>query len=50
MAYVCFYLRYSDCIGVCENLDCVAGVVKDRGMVKYIVCLCRGVIDVVFSV
>ena len=25
---VCFYVRCSDCVGVCGNVCCVAGVVK----------------------
>ena len=44
---------YSDCVGVCMNVYCVAAVVKDSGclslgVLKY-VCV-RGVMDVVFSV
>ena len=31
MAYVCFYVCCSDCVGVCENVCCVAVVVKDSG-------------------
>ena len=56
MAHVCFYVRCSDCVGVCDNVCCVAAVVKDSvfslGMVKYVVCLCRGcdVMDVVFNI
>ena len=30
IAQVCFYVRCSDCVGVCENVGCVAGVVNDR--------------------
>ena len=29
MAHVCFYVHCSDCVGVCVNVCCVAGVVKD---------------------
>ena len=29
MAHVCFHVRRSDCVGVCGNVYCVAGVVKD---------------------
>ena len=53
MAHVCFYVRCSDCVGVCGNVCCVAAVVKDvfsLGVLKYVVCLCKGVMDVVFSV
>ena len=37
----------SDCVGVCGNVCCVAAVVKDSGflslgVLKYVVCLCRG--------
>ena len=28
MAHVCFYACCSDCVGVCENVCCVAAVVK----------------------
>ena len=45
------------CVGVCGNVCCVAAVVKNSvffslGVLKYVVCLCRGcdVMDVVFSV
>ena len=46
MAHVCFYVCCNDCMGVCGNVGCVSGVVKDSvfslGMLKYVVCLCRG--------
>ena len=42
MAHVCFYVCCSDCGDVC----CVAVVVKDSvfslGVLKYVVCLCKG--------
>ena len=28
MAKVCFYVCCSDCVGVCGNVSCVAGVVE----------------------
>ena len=31
MAYVCFYVCCSDCVGVCGNVCCVAAVVKNSG-------------------
>ena len=46
MAQVCFYVCCSDCVGVCGNVYCVAAVVKNNvfilGVLKYVVCLCRG--------
>ena len=46
MAHVCFYVCCSDCVGVCGNVCCVAAVVKNSffslGVLKYVVCLCRG--------
>ena len=52
MTHVCFYLCCGNCVGVCGNVCCVAAVVKDSGfslaVLKYVVCLCKGVIDVVF--
>ena len=47
MAHVCFYVRCSDCVGVGGNVCCVAAVVKNSGffslgVLKYVVCLCRG--------
>ena len=29
MVHVCFYVLCSDCVGICGNVCCVAGVVKD---------------------
>ena len=29
MAHVCFYIRCSDCVGDCDNVCCVAGILKD---------------------
>ena len=46
MAHVCFYVCCSDRVGVCRNVCCVAAVVKDLflslGVLKYVVCLCKG--------
>ena len=47
MAHVCFYICCSDCVGVCGNVCFVAVVVKNSvffslGVLKYVVCLCRG--------
>ena len=47
MAHVSFYVCCSDCVGVCGNFCCVAAVVKNSGVLslgvlKYVVCLCRG--------
>ena len=45
MAHVGFYVCYSDCVGVCGNVSCVAAVVRDYfslGVMKYVVCLCKG--------
>ena len=46
MAQVCFYVCYNDCVGVCWNVCYVAAVVENSvftiGLLKYIVCLCRG--------
>ena len=47
MAHVCFYVCCSDCARVCGNICCVAAVVKNcgflsLGVLKYVVCLCRG--------
>ena len=53
MAHVCFYACCSECVGVCGNVCCVETVVKDifsRGVLKYVVCFVRGVMDVVFYV
>ena len=43
----CFYVCCRDCVGVCGNVCCVAAVVKNSvffclGVLKYVVCLCRG--------
>ena len=50
MVHVCFYICCSDCVGVCGNVCCVTGVVKEvffrLGVLKY-VCV-RGVMDGVF--
>ena len=41
-----FYVCCSDCVEVCVNVCCVAAVVKDivfsLGVLKYVVCLCKG--------
>ena len=46
MANVCFYVGCSDCVGVCGNICCVVAVVEDSvfslGVLKYVVCLCKG--------
>ena len=46
MAHVCFYVCCSDCVGVYENVCCVAPVVKNSvfslGVLKYVVSLCSG--------
>ena len=46
MAHVCFYVWCSDCVVVCGNVCCVAAIVKNSvfslGVLKYVVCLCRG--------
>ena len=48
MAQVCFYVYCSNCGGgVCRNVCSVAAVVKDSvffslGVLKYVVCLCKG--------
>ena len=31
MAHICYYVSCSDCVGVCGNVSCVAGIVKDSG-------------------
>ena len=47
--HVCFYFRCSECVGVCDKF--VAGdVCFNLGVLKYVVCLCRVVMNVVFSV
>ena len=40
MAHVCFYVCFSDCVGVCGNVGCVASDFKM--VLKYVVCLCSG--------
>ena len=55
MAHVGFYVCCSDCVGFCGNVCCVSAVVKNSvffsiGVLKYVVCLCRDVMDVVFTV
>ena len=41
-----FYVCCSDCVGVCRNVCCVAAVVEDSvfcpGVLKHVLCLCRG--------
>ena len=42
-----FYVCCSDCVGVCGNVCCVAAFVKNSvffslGVLKYVVCLCKG--------
>ena len=42
-------------MGVCGNVCCVAAIVKDSGflnpgVLRYVVCLCKSVMDVVFFV
>ena len=42
-----FYVSCSDCVGICGNVCCVAAVVQDGsffslGVLKYVVCLCKG--------
>ena len=29
MAHVCFYVCFSDCVGICGNVYCVAAIVKN---------------------
>ena len=41
----CFYFCCSDCMGVCGNVCCVAAIGSvffSLGVLKYVVCLCRG--------
>ena len=45
--HMCVFMCCSDCVGVCGNDCCVAAVVKDSGVLslgvlKYVVCLCKG--------
>ena len=46
LAHVSFYVCFSDGVGVCVNVGCVAAVVKDSvfslRVLKYVVCLCKG--------
>ena len=46
MMHVYFYVCCSDCVGICGNVCCVAAVVKNcvlsLGVLKYVVCLCKG--------
>ena len=45
MAHVCFYVCWSECVGVCENVCCVAAVVKvffRLEVLTYVVYLCKG--------
>ena len=46
MVNVCFYVCCSECVGVCEYVCCVLAVVEDSvfnlGVLKYVVCLCKG--------
>ena len=46
MAHVCFYVCCNYCVRVCGNVCCVASVVKDSvfslGVLKYVICLCKG--------
>ena len=41
-----FYVCCSDSVGFCGNVSCVAPVVKDcvfsLGVLKYVVCMCKG--------
>ena len=45
MAHVCFYVCFSDSVGVCGNVCCVAAIVKNcvfcLAVLKYVVCLCN---------
>ena len=54
MTHVCLYVCCNDCVGVCVNVCCVAGVVEDSvfilGVLKYVVCLCKGCNGCVFCV
>ena len=47
VAHVCFDVCCSDCVGVFGKVCCVASVVDDGvffsfGVLKYVVCLCKG--------
>ena len=42
-----FNVCCSDCVGLCGNVCCVTAVLKNSvifslGVLKYVVCLCRG--------
>ena len=49
IVHVRFYVCCSDCVGLCGNVCYVATVVKDivfcLGVLKYIVCLCKGCVE-----
>ena len=38
MAHVCFYVCCSDCVGVCENVCCVAVAVKNSVCIFVLEC------------
>ena len=40
MTHVCIYAWCSDCVGVCENVCCVAVVVKDSFLSLGVLKLC----------
>ena len=47
MAHVCFYVCYCDCVGVCGKFVVYRPLLKiveflSLGVLKYVVCLCRG--------
>ena len=46
MAHVCFCVYCSDCVGFCGNVWCVLAIVNNSvfslGVLKYVVCLCKG--------
>ena len=49
------YFVIASCVGVCGNVCCVSAVVKDSGflslgVLKYIVCLCKGCVGRCVSV
>ena len=51
MAHICFYVCSSDCVGVCENVCCVAAIVKIVFLALECCMLCVvDVMDIVFSV
>ena len=51
ITHVCLYVGCSDCMGVCDNVCCIAAVVKDNVFIlrvlKYVVCLCKGLLTCV---